>query len=167
MACRLSGALIRIGWHPSPQGTVRLNASSPELCLATLSEKLLEMLEHSLEFIDALGFLSHAASVDVGDHFQAEIDCALNSLRSQNGKQFAVIRPSQLALSQLLKRRRRRADVIHGVAIFPHEAKVDVLNFRAFSRFCSSTTVLLTCKSTPQKVSFGTISSTTMPFATP
>ena len=51
---------------------------------AALSKPLLEMLERLLEFMDAVGFLSHAASIKVSDHFQAEIDCAPNSVSSQN-----------------------------------------------------------------------------------
>ena len=44
--------------------------SAGRLLVPALSETLLEILERSLEFIEALGFLSHAASVDVGDNFQ-------------------------------------------------------------------------------------------------
>ena len=40
-------------------------------------------------------------------------------------------------------------------------------DFNAVSRLFSSRIVLLTCKSTPQKLSFGTVNSTTIPFATP
>jgi hypothetical protein len=44
------------------------------------------MLDRSLEFVDAFGFLPHAASVEIGDYFQAEIACAPNPFSSQNGK---------------------------------------------------------------------------------
>ena len=78
------------------------------------------MLDRLLEFMDAVGLLSHAASIKVSDHFQAEIDCAPNPVSSQNGEQFAVIRPSKVVLSQSLNRFCSRADVIHRVAVFPH-----------------------------------------------
>jgi len=57
------------------------------------------MLYRLLEFIDAVGFLSHEASIKVSGQFQAEIDCTPNPVSSQNGEQFAVICPSNVALS--------------------------------------------------------------------
>jgi len=97
-------------------------SSQPNACLelAALSQPLLEMLERLLEFMHAVGFLSYVASIKVSDHFQAEIDCALNPVSSQNGEQFAVIRRSKVALPQSLNRFCSRADVIHRVAVFPH-----------------------------------------------
>lgn len=107
-------------------------SSQPNTWLELAASKpLLEMLERLLEFMDAIGFLSHAASIKVGDHFQAEIDCAPNSVSSQNGEQLAVIRPCwRVALSQSLNRFRSHADVIHCIAVFPDQMKVNILTLQ-------------------------------------
>ena len=60
----------------------------PDRCLglATLSETLLELLDRSLEIVDAFRFMCYAASIEIGDYFQAQIVCASNPSSSQNGK---------------------------------------------------------------------------------
>ena len=84
-----------------------------------------QLLDRPVEFFHTLGFVLHPAGIDVGDHFHAQTDRAPNALHGQCANQLAVIQSAELAFSQLLHRPRRRADVIHRVAIFLQKAQVD------------------------------------------
>jgi len=66
-SCGLSLLEICTVWPLSFLGSYIQSDSC--LGLATLFETLLEMLDRSLEFVDAFRFMCHAASIEIGDYF--------------------------------------------------------------------------------------------------
>ena len=73
-----------------------------------------------IKFVDIFRCIFQPTSIEIGNHFRTESDCAPNSVSSESGKQLGVIHAAKLMLSQLFKRSRCSANVIHCVPIFLH-----------------------------------------------